>query len=575
MVQRIESGRMQISQPGGVPMQQVQPRGVDYVGPRAEAQAASTLAQVLDRMSSSLFEQAGKMRQQEGLEFAATNPITPEQIDAAKRGDLSQLGVSKNPMSIFGQALNKARALELSSHFEIEGRNELAKLLVDIEAGTATSKQVQTKITTMTDGYGKSLAAINPDAAYKFRATMATHGNTVLASAYQAELKQAKNKRIALFDLDFDNGIRLLEATVAQQPEQIEALSDVFRQNVLNQSLLLGDAALQREYSTKFETALRNAKINAVTRELQGDVFMANPVETLNRIRRGDIGRLSPVLQQMVANDFDAVAKVTANFMVAVNQREQLAKDAEAATKREGERQAIDLLEQIFPLPDGDPKRRALVSQLTALPPGSVPIGTLKDLLDNNNQGNQMVMFNMIEQIRSGNVTSADQIWSQVRPGGINGNQAVELLKRLDTTDRRFDQDLDRGIARLAGIPTMPGQVTVIDPKGAEFQRLQDLRAEAMEIEASATREGKVMMPKQILSELENRVQARRNTETARAARTSLEVYEKKDWINGPITRESLPALEKKAGNDKTKLNDLKRIKSLLEQSEGTTNAAQ
>jgi hypothetical protein len=526
-------------------------------------------------MSSSLFEQAGKMREREGLEFAATNPITPEQIDAAKRGDLSQLDVSKNPMSIFGQALNKARALELSSHFEIEGRNELAKLLVDIEAGTATSKQVQTKITTMTDGYGKSLAAINPEAAYKFRATMATHGNTVLASAYQAELKRAKGERTAKFDMDFDNGIRLLEATVAQQPDKIDLLADVFRQNVLDQSLLLGDVALQKEYSTKFETALRNAKINAVTRELQGDVFMANPVETLNRIRRGDIGRLSPVLQQMVTNDFDAVAKVTANFMVAVNQREQLAKDAEAATKREGERQAIDLLEQIFPLPDGDPKRRALVSQLTALPPGSVPIGTLKDLLDNNNQGNQMVMFNMIEQIRSGNVTSADQIWSQVRPGGINGNQAVELLKRLDTTDRRFDQDLDRGIARLAGIPTMPGQVTVIDPKGAEFQRLQDLRAEAMEIEASATREGKVMMPKQILSELENRVQARRNTETARAARTSLEVYEKKDWINGPITRESLPALEKKAGNDKTKLNDLKRIKSLLEQSEGTTNAAQ
>jgi hypothetical protein len=64
MVQRIESGRMQIANVGGVPMQQVQPRGVDYVGPRAEAQAAGTLAQALDRMSSSLFQQAGELRQQ-------------------------------------------------------------------------------------------------------------------------------------------------------------------------------------------------------------------------------------------------------------------------------------------------------------------------------------------------------------------------------------------------------------------------------------------------------------------------------------------------------------------------------
>ena len=572
MVQRIESGRMQISQPGGVPMQQVQPRGVDYVGPRAESQAAGTLAQVLDRMSSSLFEQAGKMRQQEGLEFAATNPITPEQIDAAKRGDLSQLGVSKNPMSIFGQALNKARALELSSHFEIEGRNELAKLLVDIEAGTATSKQVQNKITTMTDGYGKSLAAINPEAAYKFRATMATHGNTVLASAYQAELKRAKGERTAKFDMDFDNGIRLLEATVAQQPDKIDLLADVFRQNVLDQSLLLGDVALQKEYSTKFEVALRNAKINAVTRELQDDVFMNNPIETLNRIRRGDIGRLSPVLQQLVTNDFDAVAKVTANFMVAVNQREQLAKDADLAIRREGEKQAINLLEQIFPLPEGDPKRKALVSQLTALPPGSVPIGTLKDLLDPGKEGNPMVEFNTLNGIYQGTINTSDQIYNMP---GLNGQQKLRLLKTLNSEDRRDQAEIARGLNKLAGI-NVTGGIVVLDPKGEEFRRLNELRARASEIQAAALREGKVMMPSQVIDTLTKEVEARRNTEAAKAARTALEtVYEKRDWINGPITRESLPALEKKAGNDKNKLNDLKRIKSLLEQSEGSTNAAQ
>ena len=572
MVQRIESGRMQIANVGGVPMQQVQPRGVDYVGPRAESQAAGTLAQVLDRMSSSLFEQAGKMREREGLEFAATNPITPEQIDAAKRGDLSQLDVSKSPMSIFGQALNKARALELSSHFEIEGRNELAKLLVDIEAGTATSKQVQTKITTMTDGYGKSLAAINPEAAYKFRATMATHGNTVLASAYQAELKRAKGERTAKFDMDFDNVIRLLEATVAQQPEQIEELADVARQNVFNQSLLLGDVALQKEYSTKFEVALRNAKINAVTRELQDHVFMNNPIETLNRIRRGDIGRLSPVLQQLVANDFDAVAKVTANFMVAVNQREQLAKDADLAIKRDGEKQAINLLEQIFPLPEGDPKRRALVSQLTALPPGSVPIGTLKDLLDPGREGNPMVEFNTLDGIYQGTINTSDQIYNMP---GLNGQQKLRLLKTLNSEDRRDQAEIARGLNKLAGINVTAG-VVVLDPKGEEFRRLNELRARASEIQAAAMREGKVMMPSQVIETLTKEVEARRNTEAAKAARTALEtVYEKRDWINGPITRESLPALEKKAGNDKNKLNDLKRIKSLLEQSEGNTNAAQ
>lgn len=572
MVQRIESGRMQIANVGGVPMQQVQPRGVDYVGPRAEAQAAGTLAQVLDRMSSSLFQQAGELRQQEGLEFAATNPITPEQIEAAKNGDVSTLELSKNPISIFGQAVRKARALELSSHFEIEGRNELVKLLSDIEAGTATSEQVQGKIATLTEGFGKSLAQVDPEAAYKFRATMATHGNTVLKSAYEAELKRAKNQRIAKFDMDFDNGIRLLETTVAQHPEQLEQLASVFRQNVMQQSVLLGDAGLQKEYSTKFETALRNAKINAVTKAITDDAYMVDYLGTLNRIRKGDIGNLSPVLQQMINNDFDAVVKVTANFMVAYNQREQLAKDAEAAAKREGEKQAINLLEQIFPLPEGDPRRKALVSQLTALPPGSVPIGTLKDLLDPGKEGNPAVEFNTLNGIFQGTINTSDQIWNMP---GLNGAQKIRLLKTLNSEDRRDQAELARGLNKLAGI-NVTGGVVVLDPKGAEFARLNELRARATEIQAAAMREGKVMMPSQVIEQLTKEVEARRNTEQAKAAKTALvEVYEKRDWINGPITRETLPALEVKAGSDKNKLNDLKRIKSLLDQSEGTTNAAQ
>jgi hypothetical protein len=74
------------------------------------------------------------------------------------------------------------------------------------------------------------------------------------------------------------------------------------------------------------------------------------------------------VLQSMITNDFESVAKVTANFMVAVNTRKSI-KDAKIADeKRVTEGQAINLLEQIFPLPDNSPKKKQLIAQLTALP---------------------------------------------------------------------------------------------------------------------------------------------------------------------------------------------------------------
>jgi hypothetical protein len=584
MATRIESGQMQLRSVGGVPMAQVQQQQVDYVGPREQAQTANVLAQVLDRMSASAFQTAGVMRQQEGLQYAAQNPLTSEQIESAKggmtmgmggRGETSSIS-STSSMNFFDQAVAKARSLELSGQFEIEGRNELVKLLAGVEDGSVTSAQVSDKIKTMSDGYAKSLANIDPEASIKFRATMATHGNTVLNAAYKAELAAAKSQRIAKFDSDFDSSVRLLEATVSQgswtdakgQVRSIDELADVFRKNVLNQSLLLGDKALQTEYSTKFETALRTAKINSVTKALMSDENMVDPERTLQKLRSGDLGNMSPVLQQMIVNDFDAVAKVTANYMVAVNNRKSVADAKVAEAKRAGEAQAINLLEQIFPLPDGSPKKKQLLSQLTALPEGSVPIGTLKDLLAPSGEGNAAVNFNLLAGIYNNTITSPEQIWSLVGKG-ITGKDAVTALKLLQSEDRRDSSELDRGISQLSGIPVIPGSVVVIDPKGEEFKRRSQLQSQALQIQAAAAAEGKTLTPRQILTQLEDNIAKTRNTESAKAARKSLEVFEKLEWVNGPINRNTLPALERKAGTDKKKLQEVNRIKQLLRQADG------
>lgn len=586
MATRIESGQMQVRSVGNAPIVQVQQQQIDYVGPRAEAQAAGTMAQILDRMSASAFADAATMRKEEGLQFVASNPISQEQVKLAKDGVVTGLGLgSIGTQNIFEQAVAKARSFELSGHFEMEGRNELAKLLADVEAGKASSEQVGTKIKTMTDGYSKSLSSVDAEAGIKFRATMATHGNTVLNAAYTAELKREKAQRIAKFDADFDNGTRLLEATISQgnfidstgQTRSVDELADIFRKNVTTQSMILGDANLQKEYSTKFELALRNAKINAVTKELMSDDNMIDQEKTLANIRAGSAGKMSPVLQSMIVNDFDAVAKITANYMLAFNNRKSAVDNKRAEIKREGEAAAVNLLEQIFPLADGSPKRKQLISQLTALPEGSIPIGTLKDLLAPSGEGNAAVNFNLLSGIYNNTITRPDQIWGLVGKG-ITGKEAVAALRLLQTEDRRDSSTLDRGISQLAGIPVVPGSVVVLDPKGEEFKRRAELQQESLQIQAAAAAEGKTLTPRQILNQIEDNLLKRRNTEDAKAAQKRIDEFAKnadgtykngRDWITGPVTRDNLPALRQKAGNDAQKLRDIAELEKLLKRAEG------
>ena len=128
-------------------------QSTDYIGPRVAAQGASQLAQILDRMSANTFQAAAELRQQEGLEFAAQNPLTSEQVRYAKEGE-NPMGwfmgpdgktgqiPTANSAGYFAKAVAKARSLELSGHFEIEGRNELTKLLAEVEAGKINSNCV-------------------------------------------------------------------------------------------------------------------------------------------------------------------------------------------------------------------------------------------------------------------------------------------------------------------------------------------------------------------------------------------------------------------------------------------------
>ena len=570
----IQSGRVEnVGIPGAV-LPAVNAPQIEYTGLKAGAQYADTVSQTLDRLSRNLFGIASEAAKQAGMQYVADNPITDEQLQAAKDGDVTALQLG-GPMNIFDQAIRKARAFEVSSTFEAEARNELTTMLTKVEAGEMKVDAVQTGINSMMAGYSKSISQIDPEASLKFRATIATVGNTVLAKATELQLKREKDQRLIKFDQDFDNSVRLLEAAVSQgfwvdpktgAKRSVEDLIDVYRQTINTSALLLGDAQVQKTYSEKFEKAQADAKVNAVSAFVTDMRFSANSEAGLAMIQSNNLGRLSDVYANM---PYDSKAKVLANYMITMNQRADADKARKAAEKRADEIELYGLYNQAISMSETDPQRKGLVSKIAALGvknPDAVPLSILKDLQEPSKEGNAMVEFNALSQIYSGAITSSEQL--QKIPG-LTGKQYISLLKTLHSENKAEDSRLNREVSRLAGIPTIPGQVVIVDPKGSAFKQRNVLMAKVEEIRAKAAIEGKVVTTEDIVSQLETYVDKQRNSESAKAARASLETYTKKEWINGPITRDSLSALERKAKGNQIRERELRRIRQLLDQAEG------
>jgi hypothetical protein len=578
---RMESGRMQAVGISGAVTPNVQAQAPSYTGIQRAVSANQQMAQTLDRLSGSLFNTAGTYAAEQATRFAAENPITNVQLQAAVNGDLKPLDLNTGGGgAIYQRAMEKARAFQLSSAFEVEARSQLTKMLVALESGddSVTTANFQTAITSLSDGFSKAVGAQSPEAAMKLRASIATTGNTVLQKAAEFELKRDKERKAIALRIDFSNTERILEATISQgfwvdgegQRQSIESIITAERKNMAIKALTLGDGQLAKEYADRFETAVRTAKINVLTQFIVNDeAMMADPDLALQKLRTGDLGKMSEVAQILAATDYAAIKTISANVMTEANSLYTLAQRQAEVKKDADVIRFVSLYTQAIAMPVTDGRRPGLVLQMNEIAknnPEAVPLGVLKDLNEPDKDGNAMIEFNALAMIYRGQITTPEQL-AAVR--GLSGKQSVGLLKALISQDKANDTKLNAGLAKLAGISTIPGVAVSLDPKGAQFKQLGALRARAASLQAQADADGKYLSIESILLTLEKEVSDARNTEAVKAAQARLTNYEKQDWINGPITRDSLPALELKAKGNKSRENILREITRQLNIIEG------
>lgn len=374
---RIESGRVEIRAPGSTPMQRVGVQEINPIGARVEAQGAGQIAEALDRMSASLFGEAFRQREKEGLQFAAENPPTPDQIEAAKRGRLDDLNLGGNPVSVFQQAVRKARALQLSQQFEMEGNAKLVDMLETVKLGQADSSQILTQIQTMTDGLGRTLSQIDPEAAYKFRATMATTGNSVYKQALNEQVKRAQEQAKVKVLQNFQNKKQLLFSQAEADPENFELIhAQEFRANINNASLVLGDPALQAQYGKDAIESIRQARIGVLEKFMLTEENLRDPRTALNKLKAGDVGALKPHVDYLLKNDRDALLKVEETFVKAAKAR----KDSIELGYVDATNQGEALLRQMYT--STDPKiHKQLFTQLSAMPVSPETIKKARDFM--------------------------------------------------------------------------------------------------------------------------------------------------------------------------------------------------
>lgn len=251
---------------------------------QAQAEQASTLGRVLSSLSTSMFGQAEKLAEAAGAQFVMENAPSPEQLEAMSKGDPNAF--KKNFTSNAYQAsIQKFRAIELAAHAEVELVQKANQVQMRIETGKdeqggayeVSTKKVAEDFQAMFAGWSSSLAGVSPDAAYKFKATAATHANRLLLAASKKEsaIALAKNKvKIASEVGNFPNTVAKIIENSTADGIPINELIQAEKSRVVSNAIALGGADAGNYAFEQLATIETDIKIsvleNAVVGRMEG-----------------------------------------------------------------------------------------------------------------------------------------------------------------------------------------------------------------------------------------------------------------------------------------------------------------
>jgi hypothetical protein len=534
----------------------------------AQARYQNAMGDVLDRMTKNIFGMASEMSQRAGLQFSAENPLTPQQLEAMSKGDMSQVKLG-SPLNVFNSAVRKARAVEVSAHAEVEARTQMVELLQKAELGEINTDQVRDQIGAMMNGYGKSIAAIDPDASYKYRATMGAVGGRVLEKVAELDGK----KRVLANTVKAQRAFTTLQqevalaATTKMPIDQktgkeipVTAYIDALKQNFLtNATALLGPTAAA-QYAERMDASINDSMVNAVMQHLINDPsFMGNP-NAVSRLSRGDAGSASNAYQALTPQD---QTKVRAAFISADAQRYTLQQRARSQGEANSRTENYRLYRQY--LTATTPEDKARYGQLYANHPLTTPerLDKLYAPPKSSSYGEGVLENELYNNL----ITTENQLFQRAEELGVVDEGLKVAYKRftsLYSKDGKFIRDKLKSAAKIP-----PGQFMLSSEKDSVFrQNYYKYEQEFFAAFEEAAQKGELASfdAYKVVTEIEKRALAAPQNAAAIAAQKTLDDVEAKTGLK-VMPGETLEALERTLNNRPVggfNKDDIPRIRSAV-----------
>lgn len=542
--QRIESGQVALRSVGNVPMQQVAQPAVNFIAGQAQAQTSSALAQVLDRMSNVLYEEAGKQAVERAkVDYFNNYRVSDEQIQLAKNGDPTASAALKmgGSFNVYDVAMQKLRTFDLAGQFEVNADNEFKKVLIDVENNRIDAQTAATKMANVTQGFTRALAAQDPEAAIKFQNSMGLRASVIMGKSYELQAKRQREVDTATLRLALDNDMERLPTILDQvtytnangevrpMTDHVDATVSSIYQRVTPR---LGLAEAERMV-TEYKAKAKQATINVISQHVTDTAFAPDAMSAIAKLDKGDAGKMTPLWN---AIQFEDKAKIRSNLRTAQIERQTTKDQADKDMMQTDTVRVAELQSQFF-----SSGSKSALDELRAISirnPKAISPESVFDLPRKRADGeisNPRAEFLLKTEIMQGLHPDPNSIERRAKELGIGYKRLSEnILPFQITRNNESMRDVERIFRTESKI--VPGQFNISQKQNAAYASMTSKFSKEYprQIEEARLQGKPVPSPESVAQQI---ILKRQTSEQSRAITTNLQALNDQFGVAGTIRK--------------------------------------
>lgn len=271
---------------------------------REQINRSKSIQGSLDVITKFAQSQAEKQVLKQAAEYTVANPLTMDQLEAAKTSGINPIEQALNGGMVWNEAVNKLYAQQASTELNSQAYKHFDNTLARVEAGElADASQVEEALNGPLKAWQSVIAQIDPEEAQRFYAQTTNNGSAYYRKSLSELRSKEQERQDAIADDNFRGMVRTFRLDI--QGLEPDALLAKYISDMENAETLFTNSSKKATYKAEIQKEFSGALYRHIAVEVTKE--FGSSEEAMEAIRKGKLGKYSNIWEFLGSTQRDAL----------------------------------------------------------------------------------------------------------------------------------------------------------------------------------------------------------------------------------------------------------------------------